>query len=190
MAVLEVAKLGNPILREVARAVTVVECQTVAFQCFLDDLVDTMREKDGVGLAAPQVSQSIQAIVIESEENTRYQDTPNLPLRIMLNPTITYYAEETIEGWEGCLSLDNLRGKVVRSERIHVDGFDRFMNPVSIDAEGFLAVVFQHEIDHLHGRLFIDRMDDLKTLTHLVEYDHFWTDEQTVSSASVGSITS
>jgi peptide deformylase len=183
MAVLQIAKLGNPILRQVARRVTEKECRTAAFQRFLDDLVDTMRVKDGVGLAAPQVSQSVQAIVIESEESTRYRRAPRLPLLVMINPTITAYSEETVEGWEGCLSLDNLRGRVARSIRIHVDGFDRFMEPVSIDAERFLAVVFQHEVDHLNGKLFIDRMTDLTALTHLAEYDLYWGNSDAESNA-------
>lgn len=193
MAILQIAKLGNPILREVARPVTKKESQLVLFQRFLDDLVDTMRVKDGIGLAAPQVSQSIQAIVIESEENTRYRSA-NFPLLIMLNPTITEYSGETIEGWEGCLSLDNLRGRVTRSSRIHVDGFNRFMEPVSIDANGFLSVVFQHEIDHLNGKVFIDRMTDFTTLAHLAEYDLYWgnsdTQNPTRSATEVESVKS
>ncbi len=174
MAVLKVAKLGNPILRQVAEPVSLEECQSNAFQSFLEDMVDTMRQLDGVGLAAPQVFQSKRVIVIEAEGNPRYPGSPNLPLLVMLNPTITRYSEETQEGWEGCLSLDNLRGKVVRSLRIHVEGFNPFMEPKSIDAEGFLSVVFQHEIDHLNGLLYIDRMKDLKTLTHLKEHDLYW----------------
>ena len=190
MAVLQIAKLGNPILRQVARRVTEKECRTAAFQRFLDDLVDTMRVKDGVGLAAPQVSQSVQAIVIESEENTRYRRAPHLPLLIMINPTITAYSDETIEGWEGCLSLDNLRGMVTRSAIIHVDGFDRFMEPVSMDAERFLAVVFQHEVDHLNGKLFIDRMNDLTTLSHLAEYDLYWGNASEKVPVPVGAVES
>jgi len=174
MALLKVAKLGNPILRRQADTVSISEAQTPSFQRFLDDMVDTMRKEDGVGLAAPQVSQSKQVIVIESDENARYPQAPQLSLIVMLNPTITTHSEEMAEGWEGCLSLDNLRGKVARWTRIRVAGFNRFMEPLAIDAQGFLAVVFQHEIDHLHGKLFIDRMGDLSTLTHLAEYDHYW----------------
>jgi len=144
------------------------------FQQFLEDMVDTMRERDGVGLAAPQVFQSKRAIVIESEANPRYTGSPNLSLLVMLNPTITSSSEETIEGWEGCLSLENLRGMVTRSAKISVNGFSRFMEPISMNAEGFLAVVFQHEIDHLNGTLFIDRMKDFKTLSHLEEYGLYW----------------
>jgi peptide deformylase len=186
MAILDVAKLGNPILRRKARPVSVQESQTSVFQLFLDDMVDTMREKDGVGLAAPQVFQSVQAIVIESDENPRYPADPSLSLLVMLNPVITVYSDETIEGWEGCLSLDNLRGRVVRSKKIHVDGFNRFMDPISMDADGFLAVVFQHEIDHLNGTLFIDRMQDFHTLTHLPEYDLYWSGQRAVSVSGVG----
>ncbi len=146
-------------------------------------MIDTMRERDGVGLAAPQVFKSKQVIVIEAEHNPRYPNSPELSLLVLLNPTITHYSDETIEGWEGCLSLDNLRGKVARSAQIHVDGFDRFMQPVSIDASGFLAVVFQHEIDHLNGKLYIDRMKDFTTLTHLAEHDRYWTDQPIAASS-------
>ena len=174
MAILKVAKLGNPILRQRAVRVTLEEALSPEFQQFLDDMVDTMRELDGVGLAAPQVFQSKRVIVIESEANPRYAGVPDLSLLVMLNPTITVASEETIEGWEGCLSLDNLRGKVSRSAKISVNGFSRFMESMKIDAEGFLAVVFQHEIDHLNGKLFIDRMKDFTTLSHLEEYDLYW----------------
>ena len=156
MAILKVAKLGNPILRQRSARVTLEEALAPAFQQFLDDMVDTMRELDGVGLAAPQACQSKRVIVIESDANPRYEGSPNLSLIVMLNPTITFASEEMIEGWEGCLSLENLRGKVLRSAKISVNGFSRFMEPMTMNAEGFLAVVFQHEIDHLNGTLFID----------------------------------
>ncbi len=174
MSILKVAKLGNPILRQIAKPVTMEECQSSDFQDFLTNMVDTMRKLDGVGLAAPQVFQSKQVIVIESLENLRYPESPTQSLLVMLNPTITYYSTETQEGWEGCLSLDNLRGRVVRSLQVHVAGFNHVMQPLSIDAEGFLAVVFQHEIDHLNGKVFVDRMNNLTTLTHLEEYDRYW----------------
>lgn len=174
MAILDVAKLGSPILRKKSARVMLDDALTPAFQQFLDDMVDTMRELDGVGLAAPQVFESKRVIVIESEANPRYASAPDLSLLIMLNPTITATSEETIDGWEGCLSLENLRGMVSRSSSIEVKGFNRFMEPMSLTAEGFLAVVFQHEIDHLNGTLFIDRMKDFKTLCHLAEYNQYW----------------
>ncbi|HEY5600087.1 MAG TPA: peptide deformylase [Candidatus Manganitrophaceae bacterium] len=176
MAILKIVKLGNPILRRVAAEVTPAEAQDPAFQQFLEDMTETMRKLDGVGLAAPQVSVSKQAIVIEANQNPRYPDAPDLPLLIILNPVLTRLADEKIEGWEGCLSVENLRGKVIRSARVGVKGFNRFMEPMELDADGFLAVVFQHEIDHLNGRVFLDRMKDFSTLTHLAEFDRYWTD--------------
>jgi peptide deformylase len=179
MGLLKVAKLGNPILRQVAAPVTPEECESPQFQRFLDDMVETMRALDGVGLAAPQVFQSKQAVVIESTGNPRYPDAPDLSLLILLNPVFTFMSEEKQEGWEGCLSLDNLRGKVVRSLKIAVKGYDRTMRPLQLEAEGFMAVVLQHEIDHLHGKVFVDRMTDLTTLTHMAEFEKYWIKEPT-----------
>lgn len=174
MAILKIAKLGNPILRKIAAPVAAAECQDPAFQHFLEDMVETMRKVDGVGLAAPQVFVSKQIIVIEANANPRYPNAPDLSLLIMLNPTLTYLSDEKNEGWEGCLSVDNLRGKVVRSVRVGVKGFDRYMRPMELEAEGFLATVFQHEIDHLNGKVYLDRMKDFSTLTHMAEFERFW----------------
>jgi peptide deformylase len=174
MALLKVAKLGSPVLRKIAAPVTPRECETPEFQRFLDDMIETMRTLDGVGLAAPQVFESKQAIVIEANANPRYPGAPDLSLRVLINPLFTFMSEEKQEGWEGCLSLDNLRGKVVRSLRVAVRGFDRTMRPVELEAEGFLAVVLQHEIDHLNGKVFLDRMTDLTTLSHLAEFERYW----------------
>jgi peptide deformylase len=179
MGLLKVAKLGNPVLRQVAAPVTPEECESPHFQKFLDDMVETMRTLDGVGLAAPQVFQSKQAVVIESTGNPRYPNAPDLSLSILLNPVFTFMSEEKQEGWEGCLSLDNLRGKVVRSLKVSVKGYDRTMRPRQIEAEGFMAVVLQHEVDHLHGKVFIDRMTDLTTLTHMAEFEKYWIKEPT-----------
>ncbi len=174
MAILDIAKLGNPILRKVAAEVTEAESRNAAFQGFIDDMIETMQARDGVGLAAPQVFVSKQVIVIKSNPNSRYPSAPQLSLLIMLNPEITYRSEEEVEGWEGCLSLDNLRGKVPRSVKVGVKGFNRYMEPIAFDAEGFLAVVIQHETDHLIGKVFLDRMNDFSTLSHLAEFDRFW----------------
>ncbi|HIE65651.1 MAG: peptide deformylase [Nitrospira sp.] len=179
MALLEIAKLGNPILRKIAEPVTLRECHDPAFQSFLDDMIETMQKRDGVGLAAPQVFRSKQAVVIHSGSSDRYPDAPDLSLRVLLNPRLTFPTEETVEGWEGCLSLDNLRGKVSRFLRVAVEGFNRSMEPVSFEAEGFLSVVLQHEIDHLQGRVFLDRMEDFSTLTHFAEFERYWIPQPT-----------
>jgi len=179
MALLEIAKLGNPILRKIAEPVSPEECHDPAFQSFLDDMIETMQKRDGVGLAAPQVFRSKQAIVIQSESSDRYPDAPDTSLQVLLNPKLTFLTEETVEGWEGCLSLDNLRGKVPRVLRVGVEGFNRSMEPMSFEAEGFLAIVLQHEIDHLQGRVFLDRMNDFSTLTHFDEFERYWVPQPT-----------
>ncbi len=180
MAVLKIAKLGNPVLRKISEKVAVEELSTPSIQTFIDDLVETMRVEDGVGLAAPQVSVSKQIIAVGSETNSRYPDAPVLPLLVLVNPVFTFLSNETEVGWEGCLSLDNLRGKVRRSCRVSVKGLDRNGKPITLDAEGFLAVVLQHEIDHLNGKVFLDRMDDFSTLTHLHEFEKFWIKKENV----------
>lgn len=178
MAILEIAKLGNPILRKVAEPVTQEAYQDPSFQLFLDDMIDTMQEMDGVGLAAPQVYQSKQILVIYSNENPRYPSATDLPLLVLLNPRLTILSDEMVDGWESCLSVKDLRGMVSRYRRVHVSGFDRHMAPVEFEAEGFLSVVLQHEIDHLYGKVFLDRMADFSTLTHLDEFEHYWRPSQ------------
>ncbi|MFQ5597834.1 MAG: peptide deformylase [Nitrospiria bacterium] len=174
MAVLEVAKLGNPILRQIAEPVRPEESNDPGFQRCIDDMVETMRKLDGVGLAAPQVSWSKQIIVLASNHNPRYPAAPELPLMVLLNPKLVFQSEETIEGWEACLSVKDLRGKVRRHAAVRVEAFDREMRLVAFEAEAFLAVVLQHEIDHLNGKVFLDRMTDFSTLTHMDEFDRFW----------------
>lgn len=174
MALLEVEKLGSPILRKIAEPVTLEEVIDPLFQSFIDDMVETMEKFDGVGLAAPQVSKSKQVIVACSNDNARYAHTPDFPLLVLLNPSITPLSEVMIDSWEGCLSVQDLRGKVSRYAKIAVEGFDRRMTPVTFEVEGFLAIVIQHEIDHLNGKVFLDRMSDLSTLSHLEEFKRYW----------------
>lgn len=138
-------------------------------------MVETMRDANGVGIAAPQVHVSKQIIVIEvSPENPRYPNHPAVPLMVLLNPMIRDHAETTGEGWEGCLSVPDLRGFVPRWTRVTISGLDRQGQVVEFDAEGFFARVIQHEVDHLNGKVFLDRLPDFKTLTHLREYEEFW----------------
>lgn len=181
VAILKIAKLGSPVLRRIAEPITAEACQDPEFQTFLDDMVETMEHSDGMGLAAPQVFQSKQAVVLKSSGNNRYPEAPTYPLMILINPVLTDYSEEVIEDWEGCLSVEDLRGKVWRHHKVSVKGFDREMKPLTIEAEGFLAVVLQHEIDHLLGKVFLDRMRDFSTLTHLAEYSRYWHSPQQVT---------
>ena len=176
MALLQVAKLGDPILRQKAALVDLelLNSQDNKMQALIDDMIETMREEDGVGLAAPQVFKSLRLVVIECSLNERYSEAPNIPLTTLINPSIKYYGEDTVLGWEGCLSLKDLRGLVPRSSKIIVEYFDRKGAPVTVNAEGFLAVVLQHEIDHLNGLLFIDQMPDMKKLSYREEFKTFW----------------
>ena len=175
MSLLEIARLGHPKIRQGTEPVSSEELHSREIQRLIDDMVETMRDANGVGIAAPQVHVSKQIIAIEvSPENPRYPNQPAVPLLVLLNPAITDHAETTEEGWEGCLSVPDLRGLVPRWTKVSVSGLDRRGQAVQLDAEGFFARVIQHEVDHLNGRVFLDRLPDLKTLTHLREYEQFW----------------
>jgi len=176
MALLKVARLGHPLLRQVAEPVVLSELGTPAVQSLIDDLVDTMREYDGVGLAAPQVHESVQIVVYEVETNQRYPDAPATPLTVLVNPVITALTEQQEEDWEGCLSLPDLRGRVPRYTEIQVDAIDRDGESLSYTAKGFHARVVQHECDHLQGVAFVDRMKDLTSLSFLEEFVRYAPD--------------
>ena len=175
MALLKVAKLGDPVLRQDTKLVNLKDLNSPdgKLQLLIDNMIDTMRLEDGVGLAAPQVFESLRLVVVECSFNERYSEAPNIPLTVLVNPSIKYYGEETVLGWEGCLSLKDLRGLVPRSKKITVEYFDREGNLITVDAEGFPAVVLQHEIDHLHGKVFLDRMSDLSQLAYLEEFEKY-----------------
>ncbi len=178
MSILKVSKLGNPVLRRVADPVPPAEISTPEFQRLIDDMIETMREYEGVGLAAPQIHLSRRVAVIESDNNARYPGKPPIPLRVLINPVVVSIAQEQQSGWEGCLSVDNLRGLVPRARQITVRALDREGREETIEAKGFLAVVLQHELDHLDGKVYLDRMKDLSTLSHMREFYRHWYPEQ------------
>lgn len=181
MAVLEVAKLGNPVLREIAEPVDLEELTASgenALQILIDDLIDTMRAEDGVGIAAPQVARSIQLLVVECADNERYPDQENIPITVFVNPVITRFSEETVSFWEGCLSLPDLRGLVPRSREVTVEAWSREGKKMVVEARGFFAVVLQHEIDHLQGQVFLDRMTDLTQLAYNKEFETYWVEQE------------
>ena len=174
MAILKVARLGHPVLRERARPVPVDEIPSAGVQQLINDMVETMREYDGAGLAATQVHQTLQIAVIEVEGNPRYPDAPGIPLTVVINPVVTPLTEEMEEDWEGCLSVPDMRGRVPRYTSTRLECLDREGNPLDIVVKDFFARVVQHETDHLHGILYVDRMRDLSTLTHLAEWNKYW----------------
>jgi len=171
MAVLSIAKIGNPVLRKVARPVPQNVIVTPVFQKFIDDMFETMYENDGIGLAAPQVSRSDQLVVMGCEGETGFPET------VLINPKIVFYGPEQVEMWEGCLSVDGLRGKVTRPSAIRVEALDRNGRSLALDVSGLYGVCIQHEMDHLIGKVFLDRMTDLSTLAQLQEFDDYWKEE-------------
>ncbi|MBM3269859.1 MAG: peptide deformylase [Candidatus Sericytochromatia bacterium] len=175
---LQIAKLGNPILRKLSEPVTPDELLDPATQRLIDDMIETMRDADGIGLAAPQVFVSRRIQVLEIRANPRYPTAPSFPLMVLANPEIEPLTDQLIEAWEGCLSVDNLRGKVRRPAAVAVRYLDRYGEAREFEFEGFPAVVVQHETDHLFGKLFLDRMSDMSTLTQMREWERYWLTEQ------------
>jgi len=175
MFLLKIAQLGNPVIRSGSEPLSQEEFKTPSLQNLIDAMIQTMRDADGVGIAAPQVHVAKQIIVIEvSPDNPRYPHRQTVPLTVIINPEITSQSEEQQEDWEGCLSVPDLRGKVPRSSSVRVSGLDRYGKPLEIQADHFFARVIQHEVDHLNGKVFLDCLPDLKTLTYLREYQKYW----------------
>jgi len=168
MAKLPIAKLGNPILRQIAAKVDPRDIRTYDLQQFIDNLIETMLDEPGIGLAAPQVSRSIQLVVMGCEGEDGFPQT------VLINPKIVFYGPNQVESWEGCLSVDGLRGKVTRPSVVRVKALDRQGKSMDFEATGLYAVCIQHEMDHLIGKLFLDRMTDMSTLTQLHEFGKYW----------------
>lgn len=174
MAILKVSRLGHPVLRRVTEQVPLEVIARPEFQQFIDDMIETMHEYDGVGLAAPQVHVSQQVAVLEVTKHPRYPDAPSVPLTVLINPRVTVLSEETVDGWEGCLSIPEMRGVVPRYRELRVEALDRNGQPLDFIAKDFHARVVQHENDHLQGNVYLDRMPSLETLTHLTEWQRYW----------------
>ncbi len=158
MSILKIAQMGHPILRETAAEVAVQDIKSSGVQKLIDDMIETMREYHGVGLAAPQVHESLQIAVMEIDENPRYPGEEFIPTTVFINPKITFLTEKTMEVWEGCLSVPGLRGAVSRPIKIRLEALGRHGEKLDQIYEGFLAVAIQHETDHLFGKLYVDRM--------------------------------
>ncbi|MBI1992658.1 MAG: peptide deformylase [Candidatus Omnitrophica bacterium] len=174
MAILKVARLGHPVIRTPAQAVPKESIASPPAQRIIDDMIETMREYDGVGLAAPQVHLSKQIAVIEVQDNRRYPGEGPIPLTVLVNPKILNASRKQLEDWEGCLSVHEFRGRVPRAESLEVEAYNRKGEKIRFHAQGFFARVIQHECDHLAGKVFLDRMPTLSTLTHLHEFLRYW----------------
>jgi peptide deformylase len=188
VAIRKIAQMGEPVLRRVARALSVEELKGAAIQTLIDDMIDTMHDADGAGLAAPQVYESVQLCVIEISKNPRYPDALDIPLTILVNPVVTPVVdspldnlapEDTIVMFEGCLSVTGLRGRVVRPRRVRVQALGRTGEPLDFVWEGVRASVVQHETDHLKGVLYLDRAES-QSLTFLREYERYVPREERI----------
>ncbi|HYB96560.1 MAG TPA: peptide deformylase [Vicinamibacterales bacterium] len=171
MPILKVARMGHPVLRAKARTVDKSEIKNAAVQQFIDSMIDTMYEYSGVGLAAPQVHESLRIFVAMLDADGRGEGDA----LAFINPEITIVGSETVEGWEGCLSIPDIRGRVPRAQYIKVSAFDRTAKRFELDLKDFPARVVQHETDHLDGVLFFDRMKRFESLTYLEEYSRYHT---------------
>ena len=176
MAIRKIAQIGHPILRERARRLSREELASPATQAFIDDLVETMRDASGAGLAAIQVYEPVQICAIEVRDNPRYPYKPNVPLTILVNPVIEPRTDETFDNFEGCLSVPNLRGVVKRFTRIRVHAWDRHGQEIDREIAGVTAGTYQHEVDHLNGVVFLDRVTDPTTFCTWTEFDRYFKD--------------
>jgi peptide deformylase len=171
--ILKVARLGHPIVRTAARELTLEEIKSHDFQVLIDNMVETMNEYSGVGLAATQIHLPIQVAVLQVERNPRYPDAPSVPLTVLINPVVSILDQDLVDGYEGCLSIPDMRGLVPRFKCLRVKALGRDGEPLDIIADDFHARVIQHETDHLKGEVYLDRMRDMRSLCHLAEFQRY-----------------
>ncbi|MCP5049460.1 MAG: peptide deformylase [bacterium] len=160
--ILQITQLGHPVLRHTASRVENIQDRVI--QELIDDMLVTVGEANGVGLAAPQVYQSLRIFIVAPGPNPRYPDSPYMEPTAMINPEIVSASEEVEKGWEGCLSIPGIRGLVNRYATIEVKYTSRDGETVEAELSGFIARIFQHELDHLDGIVFFDRMDSTKEI--------------------------
>ena len=182
MSILKVARMGHPVLRAKAQPIDPAEIGSPQIQQLIDDMFETMREYSGIGLAAPQVHQSLRLFVAGIRPapggTTDLDGEEEMPFVVLINPEIAPVGDLVEPGWEGCLSIPDVRGLVPRAVDIRVDAYDRLGRKVTLKAQGLPARVIQHETDHLDGVLFFDRMRSLKTLTFMDEYQRYWNKDE------------
>jgi peptide deformylase len=179
MSILKVSRMGHPVLRKKIKPLPQSEIVTPSIQRLIDDMIHTMMEYRGAGLAAPQVHEELRLFVglISDESEDDEQDEAKEPARpeflVVINPEITQIGRVTEEDWEGCLSLPDLRGRVPRAHDIRLRGFDRTGQHLDLKLSGFTARMAQHETDHLDGILFIDRMESFESLSFIEEASRY-----------------
>jgi peptide deformylase len=165
--------MGNPILRKRGEPVSKHEIFSNEFTQLIEDLKDSMKHYGGIGIAAPQIGTGLQVAIIEIKGLNRYGEEIHFPLTIFINPKVTYLTEDLQGFWEGCLSVPGLRGFVERPKKVKIEFLNASGEEKEILAEGFLATVLQHELDHLEGVLYIDRIKNSHLLSYQEEYEEF-----------------
>jgi peptide deformylase len=173
VTVRDILHVGNPLLRDRSREVTREELASPEMQQLIDDLIDTMHHANGAGIAAPQIGELVRIATIEVNHNPRYPYKPPIPLTVVVNPIVEMLDDELVEINEGCLSVPNMRGNVMRHVNIRVRYWDREGNEHDEVKRGLTAGTFQHELDHLDGLLFLDRVADTRTLTTWEQFEKF-----------------
>jgi peptide deformylase len=182
MALIPILRLGHPSLRTPAQPMPKERIADPEIQELIDNMVESMRDEHGVGLAAPQVGVGMQLFIYEAP------GPPAIPLTVVINPLVTPQAREMSYDWEGCLSIPDLRGLVPRHPKVRVQGLDREGKPLNFTATGFEARIVQHEYDHLNGVVFLDRMRDFKTLAFFEEWETYLVgrSQQDLDDTAVG----
>ena len=168
--------MGHPTLLAKARRLEKAEIRSVPIQKLIDDMIETMHEYHGVGLAAPQIHEGLRLFVASLDAGE--EDEADVETLAIINPEITVRGSEVVDDWEGCLSIPDIRGRVPRAREITVLAMDRNGDRIELHAHDFHARVIQHETDHLDGVLFVDRMKSYDTLTFLDEYARFWAKDR------------
>ncbi|MFM2062360.1 MAG: hypothetical protein RLZZ507_2030 [Cyanobacteriota bacterium] len=163
-----IIQLGNPILRRKAALVANIDDQHI--QKLIDDLIATVSQANGVGIAAPQVAASYRLFIVASRPNSRYPDAPEMEPTAMINPQIIGHSTEVVKGWEGCLSVPGIRGLVPRYQKIEIEYTNRHGKIQKQELTDFIARIFQHEYDHLEGKVFLDRVESTEELMTEAEY--------------------
>lgn len=180
MAIRKIVRMGHPVLRQPARPLTGEEVGSEGIRALIGDMVDTLHDYGGIGLAAPQIGESLRLAIIEiTDTASRYGEIPTMPLRVFINPTIEVVDPAARGYWEGCLSVPGLRGFVERPQHVRVTYTDADGNPGALELTGFLATVFQHELDHLDGTLYIDRLADSRLLAFEEEFVRYLAPRET-----------
>ena len=173
-----IAQIGHPILRNKTKDIPINEIKSENTKKIIEKMIKTMRMHNGAGLAANQIYEPIRICIIEVLDNPRYKHLNTIPLKVLINPKVIIKKDTaTFNSYEGCLSVPNLRGKVKRYNTINVTYYTKDAKKITEDIKGLESIVYQHEIDHLHGYLFTDKVEDNSTLVTYENYQKYYEEE-------------